>query len=152
MLDELNNLITSTGYHFAPDPSTSNRASVGGALGNNSCGAHSVMWGKTVDNTLEMRAVLSNGAIASWGSVSRNTISEKICSNTLEASIYRSLESVGKSTREEIEDRYPKIMRRVSGYNLDELVVDKEFNMARFVVGSEGTLATITEAKLRIVP
>tara|TARA_B100001123_G_scaffold53098_3_gene55726 strand:- start:5869 stop:8769 length:2901 start_codon:yes stop_codon:yes gene_type:complete len=152
VLDELNNLITSTGYHFAPDPSTSNRASVGGALGNNSCGAHSVMWGKTVDNTLEMRAVLSNGDIASWGSVSRNTISEKICSNTLEASIYRSLELVGKSTREEIEDRYPKIMRRVSGYNLDELVVDKEFNMARFVVGSEGTLATITEAKLRIVP
>ena len=69
ILDELNSKLKNTGLHFSPDPSTSNRGNIGGALGNNSCGAHSIIWGKTVDNILEIDSILSNGNIAKFGKI-----------------------------------------------------------------------------------
>ena len=152
VLDELNHGLRPHGLHFAPDPSTSNRGNVGGALGNNSCGAHSIVWGKTVDNVLEINAVLSNGDTATLGPVTGDHLEAKTRGETLEAQIYRSLVEVAEANREEVEARFPKIQRRVSGYNLDELVSSDGLDLARFVVGSEGTLLSITEAKLRIVP
>ena len=152
ILDELNSHIESTGMHFAPDPSTSNRSNVGGALGNNSCGAHSAVWGKTVDNVVELQVALANGARATFGSLNAGQLEAKTRGHGLEPEIYRRLVSIGEQHRDEIVARYPKILRRVSGYNLDELVSGGDFNMARFVVGAEGTLIAITEAKLRIVP
>ena len=152
VLDELNNHIESTGMHFPPDPSTSNRSNVGGALGNNSCGAHSAVWGKTVDNVVELQVALANGAKATFGSLNAGQLDAKTRGHGLEPEIYRRIVSIGEQHRDEIVARYPKIMRRVSGYNLDELVSGGDFNMARFVVGAEGTLIAITEAKLRIVP
>ena len=152
ILDELNQKIEKHGFLFAPDPSTSNRANVGGALGNNSCGAHSVMWGKTIDNTLELDAILSDGTPAKLGPLTGENLEYKMRMTGLEGDIYRNLFRIGESHRDEILKRYPKIQRRVSGYNLDEFVGGNDFNMGKFVVGSEGTLLTITEAKLKIVP
>ena len=137
---------------FAPDPSTSNRGNVGGALGNNSCGAHSILWGKTVDNVAELQVVLSDGSRTKLGPLTREQIDSRVRSERLEGDIYRRLAKIGEADREEILARYPKIQRRVSGYNLDELIGDDGFDSARFVVGSEGTLVTITQAKLKVVP
>ena len=152
ILDELNRHLAPHGMLFAPDPSTSNRGNVGGALGNNSCGAHSIMWGKTSDNVLEMDVVLSNGDVARFGRLNGEQLEAKMKLEGLEGDIYRRLFAIGEEHRDEILSRYPKIQRRVSGYNLDEFVGGSDFDMARFVVGSEGTLATITEAKLALVP
>ena len=152
ILDELNRHLAPHGMLFAPDPSTSNRGNVGGALGNNSCGAHSIMWGKTSDNVLEMDVVLSNGDVARFGRLNGEQLEAKMKLEGLEGDIYRRLFAIGEEHRDEILNRYPKIQRRVSGYNLDEFVGGSDFDMARFVVGSEGTLATITEAKLALVP
>ena len=152
ILDELNKILSPHGVLFSPDPSTSNRGNVGGALGNNSCGAHSVMWGKTVDNVYDLDVILSDGSQASFGQLTGDALEAKMRMDGLEGEIYRRLFSIGENNREEILKRYPKIQRRVSGYNLDEFVGGSNFNMARFAVGSEGTLITITEAKLKVVP
>ena len=152
ILDELNQQLAPHGVQFAPDPSTSNRGNVGGALGNNSCGAHSILWGKTVDNVAELQVVLSDGSRTKLGPLTREQIDSRVRSERLEGDIYRRLAKIGEADREEILARYPKIQRRVSGYNLDELIGDDGFDSARFVVGSEGTLVTITQAKLKVVP
>ena len=152
ILDELNQHLAPHGVQFAPDPSTSNRGNVGGALGNNSCGAHSILWGKTVDNVAQLEVVLSDGSRTKLGPLTREGVDARTRSNGLEGDIYRRLAEIGEADREEILARYPKIQRRVSGYNLDELVGDDGFDSARFVVGSEGTLVTITQAKLKVVP
>ena len=152
ILDELNHHLEPTGALFAPDPSTSNRGNVGGALGNNSCGAHSIVWGKTSDNVLGLQVILSDGSKASLGALTDEQVAEKARADGLEGDIYSRLVEIGEATREEVAARYPKILRRVGGYNLDELATGDGLDMARFVVGSEGTLLTITEATLRIVP
>lgn len=151
ILDELNQHLAPSGMLFTPDPSTSSRGNVGGALGNNSCGAHSIIWGKTVDNVHEMDVILSDGSTAHLGALTGDALEAMMRSENLEGDIYRKLFALGETHRDEILSRYPKIQRRVSGYNLDEFVGGSDFNMARFVVGSEGTLLTITEAKLKIV-
>ncbi len=152
VLDVLNHCLRDRGLLFAPDPSTSNRGNVGGALGNNSCGAHSIMWGKTVDNVRELDVVLSDGSATRFGGMDGAQLEAKMRGDGLEGNIYRDLFRIGEANRDEIIARYPKIQRRVSGYNLDEFVGGMGFDMARFVVGSEGTLVTITEAKLNLVP
>ena len=152
VLDELNSLLSPSGVLFAPDPSTSNRGNVGGALGNNSCGSHSIMWGKTVDHTLELSVVLSNGDTALLQELDAEALEGRTQGEGFLSNIYRDVLAIGDASREEVRSRFPKIMRRVSGYNLDELDRNGNFNMARFVVGSEGTLLTITEAKMRVVP
>ena len=153
VLDVLNHRLRDTGLLFAPDPSTSNRGNVGGALGNNSCGAHSVMWGKTVDNVRELDVVLSNGDPTRFGGALDGARLEALMrTDGLEGDIYRRLFEIGETHRDEIIARYPKIQRRVSGYNLDEFTGGMGFDMARFAVGSEGTLVSITEAKLKLVP
>jgi len=152
ILDELNRYLAPHNVMFTPDPSTSNRGNVGGALGNNSCGAHSIMWGKTVDNVIDMDVILSNGDSANFHAISGDQLETKMRLSSFEGDIYRNLFKIGEENRNEILDRYPKIQRRVSGYNLDEFVGGNNFNMARFAVGSEGTLITIHEAKLKVTP
>lgn len=151
ILDELNLKLRHLGLEFAPDPSTSNRANVGGALGNNSCGAHSIVWGKTADNVIALTSLLSDGTVADLRHLDGEGLRSKFSQEGLEGDIYRRLNELASNVRGEVEARYPKILRRVSGYNLDELGIDG-FDMARFVVGSEGTLVAITEAKLKLVP
>ncbi|MBM3935279.1 MAG: anaerobic glycerol-3-phosphate dehydrogenase subunit C [SAR202 cluster bacterium] len=150
ILDELNQKIAHTKMAFTPDPSTSNRGNVGGALGNNSCGSHSMVYGKSVDNVIAMNVVLANGDTAHFAPLDREGIALKKLASGFEGDIYRKMFEIGESHRDEVIKRYPKIQRRVSGYNLDEFLDPNAFNMARFVVGSEGTLITITEAKVKI--
>ena len=155
VLDQLNAHLAPLGLQFAPDPTTSNRACVGGAIGNNTCGSHSVMYGKTIDHIMEMRTVLSDGSEAQFSPLDAREHDAKLAGEDLESEIYRRVTHIGRENREEILARYPKIMRRVSGYNLDEFF-DKSasagpFNMARMVVGSEGTLCVVTEAKVNLV-
>ena len=151
ILDELNHQIRDLNLLFSPDPSTSSRGNVGGAIGNNSCGAHSIVWGKTVDNVIELNGVLSNGDQVKFTELSGSDFDLKMDGESFESEIYRKLSSVIADNKEEITNRFPKIQRRVSGYNLDELISPGNLNMARFVTGSEGTLLTITDAKVNLV-
>lgn len=150
--DELNALLRPKGLLFGPDTATSNRATIGGMVGNNSAGSHSIAYGKTVDHVLELRCVLADGSEALFGPVGSEAISARQRGNGLGAKIYQVIPQIVAAHRDEILRRYPAIMRRVSGYNLDEFVRDKPFNLAKLIVGSEGTLASVVEAKVRVLP
>ncbi len=138
---------------YAPDPATHNHCVFGGMLGNNSCGVHAQMNGPAVNNTEAMEILLYDGTRMSVGWMSDVEMDEKIRRGGREGDIYRKLRSLREHYKDLIEKRYPKIPRRVSGYNLDQLIPDKEgrFNIARALVGSEGTLVTILEAKVKLI-
>ena len=140
------------GLRFGPETATSNRANLGGMIGNNSAGARSLIYGKTVDNVIEVRAILADGTEAVFGPVWRRDLEAKTAGDSLEAKIYREALQLAEEHRSEIDKYYPRIPRRVSGYNLDELLDPEEVNLAKLIVGSEGTLATVVEAKLELVP
>ena len=150
--DELNALVRPHGLLFGPDTSTSNRATVGGMIGDNSAGAHSIAYGLTVHHVLELTCYLADGSEVILRECGPEALRAKAKGNGLEGQIYRELLRLADAHRDEIRARYPKILRRVSGYNLDEFVKDQPFNLSRLVVGSEGTLVTVVEAKLRLVP
>lgn len=161
ILDELNHILKPTGLMFGPDTSTSNRCMIGGMIGNNSCGSHSILYGNTMSHTLSLEAVLSDGSVTQFGPVSKTEFEHKKAQQNLEGNIYKTLEEVVRTHRDEILSRYPKpeIKRRNMGYPLDELAhteifedSQKPWNLARFLCGTEGTLAFTTEAKLNLVP
>ncbi len=139
---------------WGPDPATHTHCTFGGMLGNNSCGAHAQMAGKAVDNTEELEILLYDGTQLRVGWMNEAELEAKVRRGGREGQIYRNLKSLRDHYAGLIERNYPKIPRRVSGYNLDQLVpgADGRFNVARALVGSEGTLATILEAKVRLVP
>src|SRR3989338_2199949 len=149
--DELNAHVRPMGRLFGPDTSTSNRATIGGMIGNNSAGAHSLTYGKTLDHVLELTVYLSDGSEVVLKDLSSEALESKSKTNSLEGQIYREILRLAREHREEILARYPKIMRRVSGYNLDEFIKTQPFNLSRMIVGSEGTLACVVEAKMRLV-
>ena len=153
VLDQLNQQIAPLGLQYAPDPTTSNRACVGGGIGNNTCGSHSVVYGKTIDHVLEMGVVLSDGSQAQFGPLLGQQLEAKLAGGGLESHLYRQVMGIAQENRDEIRARYPKIMRRVSAYNLDDFIdAGRDVNLARMVVGSEGTLCVVTDAKLNLVP
>jgi len=151
VLTELNREAARHGLLYGIDPSTQNRATIGGGVGNNSCGAHSIVYGKTIDNVISIEAVLADASRTTFTRLEGAALNAKLDLGGLEGNIYRELRRIGHEQAAEIERRFPKIMRRVSGYNLDDFVHDTgPMDVARMVVGSEGTLAVITEAKLRL--
>ncbi|MGH7809685.1 MAG: FAD-binding oxidoreductase, partial [Candidatus Binatia bacterium] len=150
--DELNAHVRGMGLQFGPDTSTSNRATIGGMTGNNSAGAHSLTYGKTLDHVLELTVLLSDGSEAVLKDLSPDELGRKSKTDTIEGRACREVLRLAGQHKNEILARYPKIMRRVSGYNLDEFIKPKPFNLSRMLVGSEGTLATVVEAKMRLVP
>ena len=149
--DNLNDQVRSLGLQFGPDTSTSNRATLGGMLGNNSGGSHSIAYGLTVEHVIELTTRLADGSRAVFGEVTPEAFAAKCRAPGLEGEIYREVARIRDTYADEIRTRYPAHWRRVSGYNLDELVKDRPLNMARVVVGSEGTLVTVLEAKVRLV-
>src|SRR5262245_5165420 len=149
--DELNAHVRPMGLQFGPDTSTSNRATIGGMIGNNSAGAHSLTYGKTLDHVLDLTVLLADGSELVLKDLSPESLDNKLRANTSEGRVYREVAQRAQEHRSEIVARYPKIMRRVSGYNLDEFVKAQPFNLSRVIVGSEGTLATVVEAKMRLV-
>ncbi len=150
--DELNAHVRGIGLQFGPDTSTSNRATIGGMIGNNSSGAHSLTYGKTLDHVIEVTLLLSDGSEVLLKDLTDEEADKKGEQDTVEGRAYREIFRLAREHKNEILSRYPKIMRRVSGYNLDEFVKSQPFNLARMIVGSEGTLATVVEAKMRLVP
>src|SRR5437667_301060 len=177
--DELNHHVRPTGLLFGPDTSTSNRATLGGMLGNNSGGSHSIAYGLTVDHVIEVMALLADGTRVVFGDITRAELEAKGRRSDLEGQIYREVARIRDEYGDEIRARYPQHWRRVAGYNLNELVAvgikpgsfaggggalseggrapadprgrPRGLNMARLVVGSEGTLLTIVEARVRLV-
>lgn len=155
VLERLNRLLAPQGVQFAPDVSPANRATIGGMIANNSSGMYSIVYGKTIDHVLALRVMLSDGSITTFEDCTPDVLREKLLLDSLEGRVYRSVARLAREHAAEIERCYPKILRRVGGYNLDVFVPGvgaASFNMARMIVGSEGTLGIILAAKIRLVP
>ena len=157
VLDELNAQLAPHRLRFAPDISTASRATIGGMISNNSSGARSVRYGKTIDHVLDLHVALSDGSVAHLGPLEGAELDAACAAPTLEGACYRTVRQLAARHADEIGRRYPKILRRVGGYNLDAFTparaaAGEPFNLARLVVGSEGTLGLILEARLNLVP
>jgi len=151
-LDDLRGAAEQYGLTFGPDPATHSHCTLGGMIGNNSCGVHSVMSGRTADNGEELEVVTYDGLRMRVGKTSENEIARIVAEGGRRGEIYARLEELRDRHADSIRRRYPKIPRRVSGYNLDELLPENGFHVARALVGSESTCVTILEATLRLVP
>jgi len=168
--DNLNHHVRPLRLLFGPDTSTSNRATLGGMLGNNSGGSHSIAYGLTVEHVIELTTLLADGSRVVFGEVTPGEFAAKCRAPGLEGQIYREIARIRETYAAEIQARYPAHWRRVSGYNLNELVGagsarpgrteggliqarpgSATLNVARLIVGSEGTLVTVLEAKVRLV-
>ncbi|MFK8076430.1 MAG: FAD-binding and (Fe-S)-binding domain-containing protein [Granulosicoccus sp.] len=139
------------GLTFGPDPATHSRCTLGGMIGNNSCGPHSMLAGKTVENVVELEVLTAAGDQFWVGPTSDTELEEIISKNDGRAQIYRQLKSIRDEYEDDIRSRYPSIKRRVSGYNLDQLLPENGFNVARALVGSEGTLVSVLQAKVSLI-
>jgi FAD/FMN-containing dehydrogenase/Fe-S oxidoreductase len=136
---------------YAPDPSTHSRCTLGGMIGNNSCGTHSLMAGKTVDNVEELTVLLYDGTVMTLGPMSEAAVDTLIREGGRRAEIYGGLRALRERYASQVRSEFPDIPRRVSGYNLEQLLPEHGFNTARALVGSEGTCALVLEAKVTLV-
>jgi FAD/FMN-containing dehydrogenase/Fe-S oxidoreductase len=153
VLEQLNADLRPHGLRFAPDISTANRATIGGMIANNSSGARSVYYGKTIDHVTELEVVLSDGSVADCRALDGAELEQRCLADTLDGACHRAVRRLASEHRGEIDRRVPKILRRVGGYNLDAFVdPSRPFNLAKMIVGSEGTLALIVSATLNLVP
>src|ERR1700733_5907741 len=136
---------------FAPDPATHDRCTLGGMIGNNSCGVHSVMAGKTDDNIEELEILTYDGARMKVGATASGELAHILHQGGRRAEIYGRLQSIATTYGDRVRQRFPNIPRRVSGYNLNYLLPENGFPVARALVGSEGTCVTVLEATCRLV-
>lgn len=174
----LNRTLAPLGLMLGPDPASADRATVGGSIGNNATGSHSILYGMMADNVLETSVVLSDGSTARFGPVDPSSLESRGRGDSLEARIYRQVPPIVQGHLQQILERWPRHWRRASGYNLDRLAAAllppeeraklsfdtrfrpeicdptriDQFNLAQLITGSEGTLAAITGASLRLVP
>ncbi|MBN1596933.1 MAG: FAD-binding protein [Bacteroidales bacterium] len=162
VLDELNMKLKPYGLYFGPETSTSNRCMIGGMVGNNSCGAHSIIYGSTRDHTLEIKGYLSDGSEVHFKNLTKDEFNKKLELKDLEGEIYRNINKIlsdsenQKRIREEFPD--PRLKRRNTGYAIDILLETEPFNnngepfnFCKLICGSEGTLMFATEIKLNLV-
>ena len=176
VLDQLNAAAAPLGLQFGPDVATSSRANVGGMIGNNSAGARSIWHGKSVDSVIALDVVLSDASVTTFGPLTSQELGEQQARADLVGQIHRDVARIVAENRDEIIARFPPLLRRVSGYNLDEFVPEcrgryptprlllgarerearmypgANFNLAKLLVGGEGTLGTITETLVHLLP
>jgi FAD/FMN-containing dehydrogenase/Fe-S oxidoreductase len=163
ILDELNKVIEPYGLFFGPETSTSSRCMIGGMVGNNSCGAHSILYGSTRDHVISVKTLLADGTEVEFKEISPEELRQKITGKNLENAIYRTFYEIlsDPSNQEEIRKEFPKpsIHRRNTGYAIDLLLETDPFtgngvpfNLSKLLAGSEGTLAFSTEIKLNLIP
>jgi FAD/FMN-containing dehydrogenase/Fe-S oxidoreductase len=152
VLDQLRASTVPRHLTFAPDPSTHSHCTLGGMIGNNSCGVHSVMAGRTSDNVEELDVVTYDGVRLTVGATSDVDLVRRCAEPGRVGQIYRGLRDIRDRHADLIRARYPKIPRRVSGYNLDDLLPEKGFQVARALTGTEGTCVTILRATVRLCP
>jgi len=161
--DHLNAFLKPYGFIFGPNTSTANRCTMGGMVGNNSCGSTSIVYGATRDHTLAVKTILSDGSAVEFSALTKYEFSAKTKGSTLEAALYKQIFSELNTSKiqNQISDGYPKasITRRNTGYAVDALLdtnvfkdTEEAFNFSKLLCGSEGTLAFTTELKLQIVP
>lgn len=147
ILDDLRHAAAKHGLTFGPDPATHKWCTLGGMIGNNSCGVHSIMAGRTVDNIESLDVLLYNGSRLS---VAKSSVISQL--DDTDSEIENRLKILANTYSDEIRRTFPQIPRRVSGYTIDQLLPENDFNVARSLVGSEGTLVTILEATVQLIP
>ncbi len=152
VLDALRDAAEEHELTFAPDPATHSRCTLGGMIGNNSCGVHALMGGKTVDNIESLDILLYDGTRLTVGKTSEAELAAILAEGGRRGEIYAGLKRLRDTYATLVRERFPDIPRRVSGYNLDELLPENGFHVARALVGSEGTCVTILEATCELKP
>ncbi|WP_107482053.1 FAD-binding and (Fe-S)-binding domain-containing protein, partial [Streptomyces sp. JHA26] len=152
VLDDLNRQLAPYGLRFGPEPATHANCTVGGMIGNNSCGATAQAHGKVVDNVARLEVLLYDGTRFWCGETSDEEYAEIERRGDLRSTVYRRLRALRDTYADEIRRRFPDIPRRVSGYNLDSLLPEYGFDVAGLLVGSESTLVTVLRAELELVP
>lgn len=152
VLDSLRSEAEKHRLTFAPDPATHSRCTLGGMIGNNSCGVHALMGGKTVDNVEQLDILLYDGTRMTVGRTSEEQLDAIIDAGGRKGEIYAGLRDLRDTYASLVRSRFPSIPRRVSGYNLDQLLPENGFNVARALVGTEGTCVTILEALCELKP
>jgi FAD/FMN-containing dehydrogenase/Fe-S oxidoreductase len=150
--DQLRAEATNVSLTFGPDPATHSRCTIGGMIGNNSCGAHSVMAGKTVENTERLEIATCDGARFWVGETDEYAYEQHLAAGGRRAEIVRALKDLANKYESVIRSGYPNIDRRVSGYSLDQLLPENGFNIAKALVGTEGTCVTVLRAEVKLVP
>jgi len=151
VLDRVREAAEDFALTYAPDPATHSRCTLGGMIGNNSCGVHALMGGKTVDNTHSLDLLLYDGTRMTVGATTEDELTAHIAAGGRTGEIYAELKRIRDAYADLVRARFPNIPRRVSGFNLDELLPENGFNVARALVGSEGTCAVILGATLNLV-
>ncbi len=150
--EQLNLAARPHGLMFGPDTSTSNRATLGGMIGNNSAGSHSVRYGMTIDHVLALDVVLSDASQSRFGPLTEQQLLSRAAAPTLDGAICRELPRLARRHRAAIAAGFPRFWRQSGGYRLDRLPGQPGLDLAKFVVGSEGTLITLVEATVQLVP
>jgi FAD/FMN-containing dehydrogenase/Fe-S oxidoreductase len=150
--DQLRNAAEQHHLTYGPDPATHEYCTFGGMLGNNSCGTHSLMAGKTSDNVIELDVLLYDGTRLTVGATPDERLEAIIAAGSRRGEIYQELRALRDQVADRVREEFPDIPRRVSGYNLDQLLPENGFHVGRALVGSEGTCANVLEATVRLVP
>lgn len=149
--DSLKAIAEQQALTFGPDPATHSRCTLGGMIGNNSCGPRSMLAGKTVENVERLEVLTSDGARFWAGPTSDEELQDILSANNRQAEIYAELVAIRDEYADDIRKHYPDIKRRVSGYNLDQLLPENGFNVARALVGSEGTCVSLLQAQVKLI-
>lgn len=152
VLDRLREQAARHGLTFGPDPSTHSRNTLGGMVGNDSCGSHSVAWGRTAHNVEELDVLLVDGTRLTVGPTPADQLEALCAREDRVGELYRGLRRIAQDNMALLRTGYPKLQRRVSGYAVDALLPENGFNVARALVGTEGTCAVVLRAKVRLVP
>ncbi|MEZ4909666.1 MAG: FAD-linked oxidase C-terminal domain-containing protein [Saprospiraceae bacterium] len=150
--DQLNKAVQHLSLHFAPDPATSSRATIGGMIANNSSGTKSIKYGITIDHVIALRVLLSDGTILNTEECTQDQWTDISGKSDREGQIYTSFRKIIFENTEEIRAAFPKVMRRVQGYPLDAFVDTENWNLSKLFTGSEGTLGIILDAKINLEP